>query len=247
MCKKMEKIIYLKETGEVLLRKSRRARRISIRITPAGRVTVTVPYYSGWDTAMRFLEEKKEWVARTLEKMEKKRPPRPVYREGENPFTRFHQLVLRPSREADISLSVDGRITGKEALITFPASWDPNDERLVRIIGEMYLHVLRYEAMDHLIPRLHKLAIKYGYSYRRVFLKNLKTRWGSCSEAGNINLNIHLMTLPDHLIDYVLLHELAHTKHKNHGSAFWEEVQRTTGNARELDRELNRYHIFREL
>ncbi len=239
----MEKIIYLKEVGEVVLRKSRRARRVSIRITPAGRVTVTIPFYSGWNTAVRFLEQKKDWVSRTVQKMEKKRPPRPVYREGENPFTRFHKLILTPSKDAETEEVVRGRITEKEALLIYPASWVPENEQLRAIIQEMYIRVLRQEARQYLLPRLRRLAADHGYTYRRVFLKNLKTRWGSCSAAGNINLNIHLMMLPGHLIDYVLLHELAQTRHKNHGPGFWEELQRTTGNARELDRELNKYPV----
>ncbi len=243
----MEKIISVKEVGDVVLRRSRRARRVSIRINAAGRVTVTLPYYSGWNTGIRFLEQKKRWVLQTLEKVKKRRPPRPRYREGENPFTRFHTLVLQPSPNKTEGLNVHGSITDKKAFLTYPATWRPDSEQLVRIIREMYIHVLRREAYQHLVPRLHELARLYGYTYRKVFLKNLKTRWGSCSAAGNINLNIHLMMLPDHLIDYVLLHELAHTRHKNHGPAFWEELQKTTGNAKKLDKELNNYQIFQEL
>ena len=241
----MEKTIYTKEIGDVTLRRSRRARRVSIRITRAGKVTVTLPHYSGWETGIRFLEQKKAWVLNTLEKVKKQRPPRPRYREGKNPFTRFHTLILQPSpeKDKDRERTVLGRITEKEVFLTYPASWRPDNEYLLRSIQRMFIEVLRYEAHQYLVPRLYELAVLHGYFYRRVFLKNLRSRWGSCSEAGNINLNIHLMMLPDHLIDYVLLHELAHTRHKNHGPAFWEELQRTTGNAKGMDRELNKYPV----
>ena len=75
------------------------------------------------------------------------------------------------------------------------------------------------------------------------FVKNIKTRWGSCSSLNNINLNLHLMRLPDHLIDYVILHELAHTKEKNHGKSFWNLVDSLVMDLKEMKKELKTYSI----
>jgi len=166
------------------------------------------------------------------------------YHPGENPFTRRHRLFLLP--DSKISGKVQARISGGEITVTYPAAWPLSHPLLQEMIGSLHIRTLRNEARAYLPGRLTELAGRYGYTYRRLFLKNLKSRWGSCSSAGNINLNIRLMDLPDHLIDYVLLHELAHTRHKNHGPAFWTELEMTTGNARELDKELNRYHIFQD-
>ncbi|MFP4042368.1 MAG: M48 family metallopeptidase, partial [Bacteroidales bacterium] len=58
--------------------------------------------------------------------------------------------------------------------------------------------------------------------FNKLFIKNIKTQWGSCSYKNNINLNLHIMRLPEHLSDYVMCHELSHTVHKNHGPQFWE-------------------------
>ncbi|MFI4911763.1 MAG: M48 family metallopeptidase [Sedimentisphaeraceae bacterium JB056] len=92
--------------------------------------------------------------------------------------------------------------------------------------------------------RLQQLASAFGYCFGRVSFRNQKTRWGSCSSQNNISLNINLAHLPRHLCDYVLLHELAHTRVKNHGKDFWKELDRTTFNkARQLDKELNQYTI----
>ena len=76
-----------------------------------------------------------------------------------------------------------------------------------------------------------------------LIIKNAKTRWGSCSSINNINLNLHLMRLSDELIDYVILHELVHTKIKNHQKEFWDLLNIVSGDAKGLDRELKKYYI----
>ena len=90
------------------------------------------------------------------------------------------------------------------------------------------------QAKDNLCTRLKKLSNQYGYIYNKVFIRQQKTRWGSCSAKNNINLNLKLVLLPAELMDYVILHELVHTKHKNHGKAFWTELNKITGDAKGL-------------
>ena len=102
----------------------------------------------------------------------------------------------------------------------------------------------RQAARRLLIERLNHLADKYGFEYNRVFIKNQKTRWGSCSGKNNINLNLNLVRLPDELIDYTILHELVHTRIKNHGQRFWAQLDRLLGDARKLDRALNEYNVL---
>ena len=86
------------------------------------------------------------------------------------------------------------------------------------------------------------LAVKYGFSYNAVSLRNSRTRWGSCSNRKNISLSIYLQLLPTHLSDYVLLHELCHTVEMNHSATFWALMDKVTdGRARSLRRELRTY------
>ncbi|MCD6308004.1 MAG: M48 family metallopeptidase, partial [Candidatus Latescibacteria bacterium] len=82
----------------------------------------------------------------------------------------------------------------------------------------------REEARAILTTRLDELARRHGFAYNRVFIRKQKTRWGSCSARNNINLNMRLCALPRELMDYVLLHELLHTKIRNHGPRFWDEL-----------------------
>lgn len=79
---------------------------------------------------------------------------------------------------------------------------------------------MRARAKAELPPRLSELAALHGFKYNKVFIKNNLSNWGSCSSLGNINLNLRLVTLPDELRDYVMLHELCHLKYLNHGPQF---------------------------
>ncbi len=101
----------------------------------------------------------------------------------------------------------------------------------------------RKTAREKLVKRLQELAQQHGFTFNRVFVRCQKTKWGSCSGADNINLNARLVELPQHLIDYVILHELVHLKHKNHGKEFWEELDKFVGNAKALAKELKQYKL----
>ena len=87
-------------------------------------------------------------------------------------------------------------------------------------LSEQEILALRKLAKAWLPARLEMLASKYGFSFGRVAIKNNRTNWGSCSARNNINLNLHLMRLPEHLRDYVILHELCHLRHHDHGENF---------------------------
>ena len=91
-----------------------------------------------------------------------------------------------------------------------------------------------------LISRVEYLANKYGFIYGKVTLRKMKTRWGSCTHHNNISLNIGLIALTDELIDYVILHELVHTKIKNHSKEFWDELGSIIHNPKSFNRELKK-------
>ena len=155
--------------GEVRLRKSARARRISLRVHPRRGVLVTVPFYAPYALGVTFLESRREWVLAALERA--------------------------AARNADLPEGED-------------------------------IESLRAKAKAALPPRLADLAARYGFSYHRVAIKHNTSNWGSCSAKGNINLNLNLMRVPMPLQDYILLHELTHLRHPDHGPAFHAELER---------------------
>jgi len=92
--------------------------------------------------------------------------------------------------------------------------------------------------------RVDQLAKKFDFQYNSVTFKDMRSRWGSCSYENNICLNKKLSLLPDRLRDCIILHELLHTKIKNHGSSFWCEFDRMVPNAKRLHREINKKYII---
>lgn len=99
-------------------------------------------------------------------------------------------------------------------------------------------HALRVSARVFVHHRLLVLNELYGFAYNRVAIRNQRTRWGSCSKRGNLNFNYRIASLPLHLADYVIVHELCHLMEFNHSQKFWDMVSRAIPDHRERRREL---------
>lgn len=105
---------------------------------------------------------------------------------------------------------------------------------------------LRRAAWADLPARVECIARRFGFVYGRVTIRAARTKWGSCTSENNLSLSLYLMALPEHLRDYVIIHELCHTVYHDHSSRFHALVNRCLeGRERELDRELKRYMIRR--
>ena len=160
-----QKIYSDPQLGDILFRKGKGLRRMSIRVHPRRGISVSVPYLVPYAAALAFFRLKREWVLQT------------VGRQTE---------LLRNTPEAD----------------------------------PQQIEAMRVQAKAELPQRLSELAGRYGFSYNKVTIKHNSTNWGSCSARNNINLNLNIVRLPAVLRDYVLLHELCHLRHHDHGPAF---------------------------
>ncbi len=98
----------------------------------------------------------------------------------------------------------------------------------------------KVKAKSMLTGRLKYLAEKHGFTYNRVFIRNQRARWGSCSHKNNISLNMKIVKLPDELVDYIILHELVHTHKKDHGKAFWTEMDKLVGDGKKMSLRLKK-------
>lgn len=105
------------------------------------------------------------------------------------------------------------------------------------------VEALRAQAKRELPPRLADLAAQHGFTYNKVFIKNNVSNWGSCSSLKNINLNLRLVTLPQELQDYVMLHELCHLRYLNHGKEFHALLESVCPGHRQLASRMKEYKI----
>ena len=111
-------------------------------------------------------------------------------------------------------------------------------------LSKSEIEELRAQAKASLPQRVAYFAAKHSLSYGRVTIRAARSKWGSCTAEGNISLSLYLMTLPEHLRDYVIIHELCHTVHHNHSPRFHALVDKLTGGReRELAKELRQYSI----
>lgn len=116
-------------------------------------------------------------------------------------------------------------------------------EREHRHLSRQFVEIDRDEAREILCQRLDELAKTHGFSYNRVTIRNQKTRWGSCSHNNHISLNVKLVRLPESLMDYIIVHELVHTRFKNHGKQFYNELERIVGCRKPYEVALKKYSV----
>ena len=219
---------------EVTLFRSQRAKSLNITIKPFTGVRVSVPVSVSFKKAKQATEERIGWIKSHLSKMQKAEDLFTVFNLDTKFRTRKHQLELKVSDTDTLRFVVrNNKIT-----VTIPHSSKVEDNEVQIEIRKGIERAWRKEAKEYLPERVKALGQKHKFNFKNVAIKNSKTRWGSCSFNNNINLSLHLMRLPDHLIDYVILHELVHTKIKNHSRDFWQLLDNVSGNAKKLDREV---------
>jgi len=231
--------IEMEGIGEVHFVRSRTSRYLRISMKPFQGVRVTVPAFVPFNEARQFVEEKKAWIIRHAEKMAEKEKSTTRFRPGTLFKTRDHTLYLHAHEEKSIRIIIkSGGIH-----IFYPSIAPIEDPRIQRAIRKGITEAWRIEAAKYLPKRVEELASAHGFSYNKVSFRNNKTRWGSCSRDNNISLHIQLMRLPQRLTDYIILHELVHTVHKNHGKQYWQLLDKVSGNAKQLDKEMNNYRL----
>ena len=220
--------------------KSKRAKNINISIRPFIGVRVAVPRFATYRQAQLFVQSRKLWIKKHTDNMTQYENRQTVFDWNTVFKTKTHQLYLIKSKIEVIKY----KITESQLIINIPETKNIADNTVQTAIQTAIENTYRLEAKNHLPNRVHELASMHGLSYKKVKINNAKTRWGSCSSTNNINLTLQLMRLPNHLIDYVILHELAHTKVKNHSVTFWNFLDTLTDyNAKKLDKELKTYYL----
>ncbi len=231
------KIIYINGIGEILLKKTKRAHRLSIKVKPFDGVVAVIPYSVSYKTAEKFILEKQAWIKNSLAQMEQIEEKRSIFTEKTQFCTLWHCLKLEKAKGNRFYT----QITEKEIKVKYPKDIPVRDERVQAGIRRAIEKAWLIEAWEILPEKIEELAKKHGFKYENLSIKNTISRWGSCSYNNHISLSLHLMRLPEHLIDHVILHELCHTIEKNHGKNFWALLEKVSPGARKLAKELKKY------
>ncbi len=224
---------------EIKLKKSFKAKNISIKIKPFEGILVTVPMLVSFKLAEDFVKTKIKWINKNLSKVQKQEQSYTFFSANNSFKTRSHLVNITSTELSKNTVHIEN--TNVKVLISKKLSISSEENQLY--IRNIILEIWRKEAKEYLPKRVKALAIDHDFNYQKLTIKNTKSRWGSCSFDNNINLSLHLMRISNELIDYVILHELVHTKVKNHSSKFWETLEKHCPNSKILDKELKKYSL----
>lgn len=204
----------------VTVYKRRGNRNLRLSVSASGEIRVSIPAWAPYKAGLDFARSRQDWIL-----MQAKQPAVLTHGQSIGKAHRLEFIAAPVSKPA-------GRIKGTIASVSYPPEYDlesPEVQAAARRISE---RALRLQAEQLLPQRLSSLAAMHGFNFKSVSIKRLKGRWGSCDQAGNVVLNLFLMQLPWDLIDYVLLHELAHTEVLRHGPDFWAVMERVLPGAK---------------
>jgi predicted metal-dependent hydrolase len=211
-------IIQDEEFGKITVRRSARSTQVRVRVAPDGTLRASLPLYTPLFFVKRLLKTSREELRIIL----KQAQPDQTYTDGMR-VGKSHSLRVINSMSSSSSAKISRR--SQFITIILPTNKSLIDADVIRAVRDAVISTLRLEAKSYLPKRLSYVAEKLGLSYERVRFSHASGRWGSCSSTGTISLNIALMKLPFELIDYVIIHELSHTKHMNHSPEFWKLVE----------------------
>ena len=204
------------------LKVSPRAKYARLKMTPHEGLVVIVPVGFDKKQLPSLLQRYESWIKKSSEQLERHRPETLPSQNNGLPCT-----ILFPhlSEEWRVIYHANGRRlvevdegAGKELLVGV----DVSDTELCR---GLLLLWLKRQAELTLIPAFENVATERGFDYQKAGVRLQHSRWGSCSSRRSITLNTKLLFLPDHLVRYIMIHELCHTVHMNHSKAFWALVQ----------------------
>lgn len=213
------------------VRKSARAKRLSIKVFPRGGVEVVVPRRTRPREVQEFIRDNREWIERARQAFAAEHPPEAFALPERIELPAIGRVVqLRYLRRAGAK-SV--RYDDACGVLTLTGQTG-NDSLCVAAIRRW----LAVTARREFEPRLRALSVLTESPYAKMHVRAQKSCWGSRSDSGTISLNLCLLFLEPALLRYLMLHELCHARHMNHSKRFWQRVRRFEPQYQALDRAL---------
>ncbi len=212
---KTPQIYHDEEFGDISYRRVTNARYVRVRLATSGRLQATLPALAPLSSLARLIDSSREQLRHLLSPTSDN-----TYTDGQQ-IGHSHMLQLVPNTNGIMKAA----IVKQKIVVSYPAEQLAGSSSIQAMIRDYVAKALRKESKAYLPRRLQYLAMQGNFSYQRVRFAHQSGRWGSCSSSGTISLNIALMNLPFELIDYVLVHELSHTRQMNHSPHFWAIVE----------------------
>ena len=232
-----EKTIHDPEIGNIRLYRNDKAKNLTLKIKNRQEVQVVIPRAFSFSDGENFIQKKRAWILKKISQ----------------PVENLSGIIDQTRELKTLSFLVKFipaktnllRFLLKDGVLTiqYPENEDFRKPEVQSVIKKNIAFFLRREAKRLLPPRLAQLASTHNFSYTGIKIQSSKTRWGSCSRKKVINLSLYLLLLPPHLVDYVLLHELCHTVEMNHGERFWALLDKVSGDAKGLRKQLKSYNF----
>jgi len=206
------KQFHIDGLGEIKVFKRHHTKRISLKVV-SGKAYVTQPTWLPYANGLQFAISHRSWIDEQCKTQPGFLP------QADSSIGKTHILRFQPHH------ILRSKVTFDEIIIFVPAHLHIHSPEVLEVTRKAIIKALKAEAEIILRQRLNEYANKFGLSYKNARFKSMRTRWGSCTNNHDITLNVSLLLLPYRLIDYVILHELMHTKYLNHSANFWSQLE----------------------
>lgn len=197
--------------GRVTIFRRKGLKYLRVSVGRDGSIRLSIPWYVPKSMGIKYLISKKEWIKKH------RAASFSGWKDGQQLTEKYHLRLHFTDAKRTSSKKEEGKLT-----IFIPQ--DKTKAQSQALIAKQVKKFLKDEAEKYLPSLLNNIAREKGYRVKNIRIRSLKSRWGSCSHDKTITLNASLVQLPYELVEYVTYHELAHTKHLNHGKEFWAEV-----------------------
>jgi predicted metal-dependent hydrolase len=214
----------------VTIYKTKKSRHLRISLNTNGDVRVSIPSWVSYEKGYAFAVSQQGWIL-------DKRKSTNVLKNG-GLIGKAHHLHFIPTIATEKAIA---KINGNNIIVKYPTHLRVDYPEVQSTARKACIRALRKQSEMLLPQRLNSIAGNVGLSYHDISVKALKGRWGSCDQNKHIVLNLYLMQLPWEYIDYVIKHELTHTRYMNHGIDFWNLLTSLEPRAKEYRRSIKQF------
>lgn len=228
------------EVGDVWYKSSTKAKSINITVKPFEPVKVSVPKSFTLLEAESSVEQNMKWIKREVAKMNQVEQEFTIFKPH---FSYQFQDVTIEFRKADVSKITVIEETEKHMMVHSPKVDVFSESQQAHIIENIITPKMKEWCKLNVVPRALELAKVHNIEIPKVTIRKSKTRWGSLGKGNRLNISLYTATLPQDLIDYVILHELAHTKYRDHSKLYWGYLKGLTPRFKEESDKLKGFKI----